>query len=130
MTKDQKDQKILEQWSPNQKWNWRTVYYYKEDFYYHLEFAYLNLAIKKDPSLETFISNLKEKFDLLVKLFEQVYQERDDFEEQVRSLNFYKMTLAIYKRNNIDEADGKYKYKWMYCIDVYNDLLEYLTETI
>lgn len=130
MTKDQKDQKILEQWSPNQKWNWRTVYYYKEDFYYHLEFAYLNLAIKKDPSLETFISNLKEKFDLLVKLFEQVYQERNDFEEQVRSLNFYKMSLAIYKRNNIDEADGKYKYKWMHCIDVYNDLLEYLTETI
>ena len=109
--------------------NWRTVYYYKEDFYYHLEFAYLNLTIKKDPGLETFISNLKEKFDLLVKLFEQVYQERDDFEEQVRSLNFYKMSLAIYKRNNIDEADGKYKYKWMHCIDVYNDLLEYLTET-
>lgn len=129
MTKDQKDQKILEQWSPNQKWNWRTVYYYKDDFYYHLEFAYLSLYICTDPGLEGFINTFKEKFDLLVKLFETRYKEQDDFEEQVRSLNFYKISLDVYKRNNIDETDGKYKYKWMYCIDIYEDLLEYLLET-
>ncbi len=109
----------------------KTLYYYTENFYYHLEFAKLQLTVcLGDEPLGPFIEKFESKFNKMVDIFKNYDKSQENLNNDLRDLNLYKMTLDIYKRNNIDPDDGKYKYKWMYCIDLYEELLEYLTNTI